>query len=131
MEQHGSRYTPKTPEDDKCTWLAWFDMAKIRNIRLAEFEVDMVFATQDDPDNQQTAKILTIEISFRYEGVPIGEAKYAAKPEEEKEEGEVEAEAEEAEEGDVRTGDAEGSPVAGKYMICGVDILPEVELIVV
>ena len=106
-------------------------MAKIQNIRLAELEVDRVFVTQDDPDNEQTAKIPTIEISFRYDDKPIGEAKLAAVPEEEKEEGEVEAEAEHAEEGEVGTGDAEGSLAAGKYMICGVDILPQVGLTMV
>ena len=93
-------------------------MAKIRNIRLAEFELDESFKTQDDPANKKSAKVALIEISFRYEGVPIGEAKLASVPEEDKEEGDAEEQEEETREGEVRTGDAEGSPVAGEYMIC-------------
>lgn len=82
-------------------------MATIKDIRLAEFGLDVLARREDDSGVKGTTKAPTIEISFRYEGLPLGEPKFAVVEEQgdEMEEGEVEEQGEEMEEGEVSAGE--------------------------
>ena len=97
-EQHGGNYfADKTPEEKRCKWHTLFEMAKIKNIRIAEFQ-EVKSGLGDD----STSNVAMIEFRFRYKNVPIAKAEHATAPDEQEEQ---------MEEGEIGAEDADGKQI--------------------